>query len=794
MSGNRPMTDFPRNEAGLVDNFIGTAYDVVKGVYDALPEIRELHEIVEEIPGMGVAAVEAAMVPARVEILGYVDRAEDAAEAAEAAANDAKKANVMYPFTFNVAQAEYDVTVIAGRSDVTTSGLALWVEGAIEYDFTITSPTKFIINSMLEYPNGAQMGVILNARFDNIIKNFDDLADAFTVAFNSAQAVRALEFSEFLQNSGLEVPVPYVTGMTLTRPSQTVNYLGDDYRVNPIYLPLTTTTWATDSPKMVMIGNDALREDLLGGPGSSLVAQHQPVGPTMTVADYLLRNKLICLSGDLLQQFIDYASATGGGRDVTLIPTVYNLDSLTMKSGVDLGVVGGYALSVQHLLGAGTPKGMPILRCGPISNDFITVPSTAFVNSIKGVVIDARQQVAGKALVHSDAAGVQRTGSWVENVMIWKRGTGSGWEIAANHKEGGFSRVFVRCSEDGTNGIGGPDTGAGEYGFVCHSIDWTGDRLWTGFAKTRNILYDGGACRFSNVDAWGCQDINAEVGGSSSTWLRLQTDSGGNSGLKINAAQNAVFDNYISIGNAKTVAADDVVFSGAFGGVTFKSPQMRGSPSINMGYAFGMEDTARGLPAISNHVVATSYLAPFNDRCLAYGDIHGGMFLNRPIRGNASLPVELNTNPLFGYFSAGVPVDWPIRNNGVPSQLTADVDLPSDGYYVTALRIVSGTTGTSGNHFVVPNPEKYQGRILVIKAIMKGDGLSAPNNQRLHVFDNNLTAGEIEMVPNDGSYGPIATVYRVPLGVTLIQIRLIAANDTTPGLKLDVTDVSIRVI
>lgn len=277
MSINRPYADFPRNEAGLVDNFIGTAYDTVKAVYDALPEIRELHEIVEEIPQLGVDAVEAAMVPARVEIAGLVQVAEDwadaaeaSAEAAEAAANEAKKANVMYPFTFNIAQAEYDVTVIAGRSDVTTSGLALWVEGAIEYDFTITSPTKFIINSMLDYPNGAQMGVILNARFDNIIKNFDDLADAFTVAFNSAQAVRALEFSEFLQNSGLEVPVPYVSGMTITRPTQTVNYLGDDYRVNPIYLPLTTTTWEADSPKMVMIGNDSLREDMASTTNPSL--------------------------------------------------------------------------------------------------------------------------------------------------------------------------------------------------------------------------------------------------------------------------------------------------------------------------------------------------------------------------------------------------------------------------------------------------------------------------------------------------------------------------------------------
>lgn len=269
MTLKRPMADFPRNEAGLVDNFLGTAYDVVKGVYDALPEIRELYEIKEEIPQLGIDAVEAAMVPARIEITervavaqAWAEASEESALRAEAAANEAKKANVMYSFAFNILQVEYDVTVIAGRDDVNTSGLALWVEGAIEYDFTITSPTKFIINTPLAYPDGAQMGVILNARFDNIIKNFDDLAVVFTTAFNSAQAVRALEFQQFLANSGFEVPVPYVSGMTITRPTVVVNYLGDDYRVNPIYLPLTTTTWANDAPKMVMIGNDALREDL----------------------------------------------------------------------------------------------------------------------------------------------------------------------------------------------------------------------------------------------------------------------------------------------------------------------------------------------------------------------------------------------------------------------------------------------------------------------------------------------------------------------------------------------------
>jgi hypothetical protein len=398
MSGNRPMTDFPRNEAGLVDNFIGTAYDVVKGVYDALPEIRELHEIVEEIPGMGVAAVEAAMVPARVEILGYVDRAEDAAEAAEAAANEAKKANVMYPFTFNIAQAEYDVTVIAGRSDVTTSGLALWVEGAIEYDFTITSPTKFIINSMLDYPNGAQMGVILNARFDNIIKNFDDLADAFTVQFNSAQAVRALEFTEFLEGSALEVPVPYISGLTITRPTQTVNYLGDDYRVNPIYLPLTTTTWEADLPKMVLIGNDSLRDDLAQPAGAGDVGFSMAIPYPPSTLGSRVRNFTKGYFNPL-----DYGAVGDGvNPDGAAIQSCINAmppDSVLWLPGdMVFNIAGGVAITARDIqvTGGGTLKNGPLILNRPATDGDMRCDINHIMFIGTGYVSNGIELVAGR--------------------------------------------------------------------------------------------------------------------------------------------------------------------------------------------------------------------------------------------------------------------------------------------------------------------------------------------------------------------------------------------------------------
>jgi hypothetical protein len=78
------MTDFPRAEAGLVDNFIGTAYDTVKKVYDTLPEIQRLDEVRENIPELAAETVQetidAAMPAVREELDSSVELAKTWAE------------------------------------------------------------------------------------------------------------------------------------------------------------------------------------------------------------------------------------------------------------------------------------------------------------------------------------------------------------------------------------------------------------------------------------------------------------------------------------------------------------------------------------------------------------------------------------------------------------------------------------------------------------------------------------------------------------------------------------------
>lgn len=271
MSNRRSIADFPRNEAGLVDEFIGTAYDVVKEVHDNLDAIRNVGDQIEQLDDLAKAAVEEAMVPAREEIKQGVDAAKGFAEEAERQADRANAINVQYPFTYIEGQLQYNVVTISGDPKATTAGMALWVEGALEYDFQIDSPTTFTLLTPSAYAPFAQMRLILNGHFDDTVANLAALGPAFQAEFDASQQQREAEFDALLLASGLEVPVPYVPGLPITRNTQTVSYLGDDFRFKPEFLPLVTTDWLTDSPKMVYISNDSLRSVLQSPAGGAFV-------------------------------------------------------------------------------------------------------------------------------------------------------------------------------------------------------------------------------------------------------------------------------------------------------------------------------------------------------------------------------------------------------------------------------------------------------------------------------------------------------------------------------------------
>lgn len=274
----RPVFDPSGGPDLLVTQLIGKAYDTVRRVSLSLPELQRLDGVLGEIDGLAQTTVDHALsvaLPVFVaEVQQHVDEAKvwaDAsevsatksaasAEEAKQAALDSVKTNLMYQFEFKVGQFIYDVTAIAGRTDITTGGMALVVNGLVDYDFTIIDETTFRLNNQGKYPDGTVMRLLINARFDDVFTSIKELEEMIT-----------RQFQEQLANSALEVPVLYAPGINITRPTQTVTYLGRDYRVNIPYLPLVTSTWSADGPKMVLAGDGPLRDELLRANGAGLV-------------------------------------------------------------------------------------------------------------------------------------------------------------------------------------------------------------------------------------------------------------------------------------------------------------------------------------------------------------------------------------------------------------------------------------------------------------------------------------------------------------------------------------------
>jgi len=80
--------------------------------------------------------------------------------------------------------------------------------------------------------------------------------------FSAGQFSRASEFTAFLKSSGLEVPADYVAGLEITRATQVLRFGGELYRAKDASLPFTTSSWASDTTKLLAIGDAALRQEM----------------------------------------------------------------------------------------------------------------------------------------------------------------------------------------------------------------------------------------------------------------------------------------------------------------------------------------------------------------------------------------------------------------------------------------------------------------------------------------------------------------------------------------------------
>ncbi|MBU0792110.1 MAG: hypothetical protein KKC55_16810 [Gammaproteobacteria bacterium] len=266
--------------------------------------------------------------------------------------------------------------------------------------------------------------LIDNAQIADKLVNSDDLTwpgrlgkvlktqAGFAADFETAQDQRAADYAASEANRGYETPVPYAAGIALTRSTQIVQYNSELYKAKAGTLPWTTTgVWATDSAKLVSVGDNALRQELATGTGASLLGF--ALTPLATVINQSVLNKA---EGVLVEQFgavgdgvaddtaaFNAAFASGYRRIRTRVGGRYKITEVIMSiSGSHLWLaadseilpqvatakaiqVAGAACSIQ---GFGTIRGLPVFDGANVRPTYGLVWVTGDWFKATGITID----------------------------------------------------------------------------------------------------------------------------------------------------------------------------------------------------------------------------------------------------------------------------------------------------------------------------------------------------------------------------------------------------------------------
>lgn len=377
---NRPFSDFPRNEQGLVDNFIGTAYDVVKRVGDNIPKLQRLDAVLEEIPELAQvtadAAVEAAMVSAVITIDGKIAEVEEqvvlatnqATQAGEYAAAAQTSAN-------NAASAAADQvqilrtdllapTAAASVGAVMPNGTEGRVQDALNY---LALGADRVVNTVADLANVPTDGTIRSVQTLGYYTAGDrgsalyrlsagdtSTADSvFTFAGIGNNRWKLVHNGTLTVNQGGVRTSGVAQGANLQRLITAAHYVGGMVLTGTGEILIDQPILLYPSVRLRFSGRDSMRLTLRVAAGATAFATYRPMGYTpRLVLDAELSGAVLNGTGTFAGQF---AIDLTGCKDCTL--TELLLANVTVGVGFNIAAAaaganfGGeaYSNSVRHM-------------------------------------------------------------------------------------------------------------------------------------------------------------------------------------------------------------------------------------------------------------------------------------------------------------------------------------------------------------------------------------------------------------------------------------------------------------
>lgn len=297
-----------------------------------------------------------------------------------------------------------------------------------------------------------------------------------TADFNAAQNQRASDYAASEASRGYENPVPYAAGIALTRVTQLVQYNSELYKAKVGTLPWTTTgVWATDSAKLVSVGDASVREDLSKKTGSAMIG-HVPTYPGgffRTVADALSdapTSKDMGAVGDgnlrpvsdwhtfgatqyrgyadLAAVQADYPHVTSGTQPLdwaalqqgfsgkqgfNILDGNYRIDGCTLKYSAKADLSGrGKQVSGRgrrRTIISNLTTNHPLIDFGDVSGNFDSLDCCLFSLSVQGNILS----IAGIRILGDDDQGLSQASRAVsiDDVRVSNVGAGPGLLVSA---------------------------------------------------------------------------------------------------------------------------------------------------------------------------------------------------------------------------------------------------------------------------------------------------------------------------------------------------------------------------
>lgn len=178
--------------------------------------------------------------------------------------------------------------------------------------------------------------------------------------FAKDQSGRLVQFATLLKNSGFEVPVDYVSGLQITRPTQQVRYLNELYRPVDLVLPFLTTNFASDAAKWISNGQNSLSQNIRGSDTQLVGAGDSIMAGTTAPNTISIPQALKQYDRDLLLAPLTNTAVPGSRLDSTI----------GGGASVAADMVARYAANVYPLRPAATGSSRSILMIDIGANDF----------------------------------------------------------------------------------------------------------------------------------------------------------------------------------------------------------------------------------------------------------------------------------------------------------------------------------------------------------------------------------------------------------------------------------------